>query len=80
MQIESAYSKNEIDFTKAAVTGDKKILISSPLDANTKPSALLDLVILRDEAEIKLGQKIRLDKLPAGDILTHKQFIELGGE
>lgn len=38
MQIESAYSKNEIDFTKAAVTGDKKILISSPLDANTKES------------------------------------------
>lgn len=38
VQIESAYSKNEIDFTKAAVTGDKKILISSPLDANTKES------------------------------------------
>lgn len=51
-----------------------------PLDANTKPSALLDLVILRDEAEIQLGQKIRLDKLPAGDVVTHKQFIELGGE
>lgn len=38
MQIESGYSKNEIDFTKATVTGDKKILISSPLDANTKES------------------------------------------
>ena len=38
MHIESAYSKNEIDFTKATVTGDKKILISSPLDANTKES------------------------------------------
>jgi len=38
MQIESAYSKNEIDFTNATVTGDKKILISSPLDVNTKES------------------------------------------
>lgn len=38
MQIESGYSKNEIDFTKATVTGDKKILISSPLDVNTKES------------------------------------------
>ena len=38
MQIESASLKNEIDFTKATVTEDKKILISSPLDANTKES------------------------------------------
>ena len=38
MQIESGYSKNEIDFTKATVTGDKKILVSSPLDVNTKES------------------------------------------
>ena len=38
MQIESASLKNEIDFTRATVTEDKKILISSPLDANTKES------------------------------------------
>lgn len=38
MQIESASLKNEIDFTKATVTENKKILISSPLDANTKES------------------------------------------
>lgn len=38
MQIESASLKNEIDFTKATVTEDKKILISSPLDVNTKES------------------------------------------
>ena len=38
MQIESASLKNEIDFTKATVTEDKKIRISSPLDANTKES------------------------------------------
>lgn len=38
MQIESASLKNEIDFTKATVTEDKKILISSPLDANIKES------------------------------------------
>ena len=38
MQIESASLKNEIEFTRATVTEDKKILISSPLDANTKES------------------------------------------
>lgn len=38
MQIESASLKNEIDFTKATVTEDKKIRISAPLDANTKES------------------------------------------
>jgi hypothetical protein len=50
-----------------------------PPDVNTKPGALLDLVVLRKDADLNLSQKIRLDRLPAADILTHKQFIELGG-
>ena len=50
-----------------------------PLETNTKASALLDLVVLRQGAEFRFDGKIRPDQLPLKDILTHKQFVELGG-
>lgn len=50
-----------------------------PLETNTKPNALLDLVVLRQGVSLDFNQKITLDRLRAEDILVHKQFIELGG-
>lgn len=50
-----------------------------PLETNTKASALLDLTVLRQGAEFRFDGKIRPDELPLKDVLTHKQFVELGG-
>lgn len=49
-----------------------------PLEVNVKPGALFDLVVLRQNADLQLEGKLRLDQLRSKDILVHKQFIELG--
>ncbi|TNE53116.1 MAG: hypothetical protein EP344_15050 [Bacteroidetes bacterium] len=46
--------------------------------AQVKPSALLDLTVLSENAQVKLTPRIDLNDIPHKDILVQKRLVELG--